>query len=125
MRKLLIIIFSLCLGTISAMHHRSDTLKRVYVTGTFYKVSGRHLVPLQNSTVYIKGTRINSVSDQDGKYSLDVTVIADTARTITVSGYLENHEAREYIVNKPLTKNVIVNFELQPVSTAVYNKVSK
>ncbi|MGZ3931623.1 MAG: hypothetical protein ACXVPQ_07340 [Bacteroidia bacterium] len=123
-RTLILITFTILLYT-AATAHENDTLKRTFITGKFYKISNGRVVPLKNSTVCIKGTRIHSVSDELGFYTLDVTVIADTATSVVVSGYLDNYEAQEVILKEKIAGKKTVNFELQPAEAAVYVKPRK
>lgn len=122
MRPLFTLALALTLSC-AAQAHGSDSLQRTFISGKFYKIQRGRVIPLKNSTVCVKGTRLNTVTDAEGRYTLDITVIADTVKTLVVSGSLADHDPQEYVVNEPVKKTTtVVNFEMQPSSTAAYYK---
>jgi hypothetical protein len=75
------------------------------------------------STVFVKGTKIYSIADSLGYYSLDITNIADTTNKMTIVCTYINHTAQEIIIKNKVLQTTIINFEIESKPSCEFHEV--
>jgi hypothetical protein len=65
------------------------------------------------ATVVIKGTKIGSQADSLGYYSIDITAIADTIKTMTLYCAYVGCVTKEITFKNKITQTTELDFELQ------------
>ncbi len=103
---LLFISINLCVG--------QTNINPLFIKGRLFSQIKNPNNYLPFGTVIIKGTRIGAQADSLGYYSIDVTTIADTAKSVTlVSSYPGLHTKEIFLKNK-ITKTMEIDFVLIP-----------
>jgi len=122
---LLMIVVSVNISLTFAGTNESTTItqQKVSVTGTVKDVTG---IPMPGVSVVIKGTTIGSVTDADGKYSINVSNM-DSVLQFSFLGYetLEKQVANQKQINVTLIEKAIAIDEVVVTGVATGTPKSK
>jgi hypothetical protein len=113
-----IMVFSCPVKTADTLNNRSKIFIRGRVTE---KQNVLDFIPY--STVFIKGTKIYSMADSLGYYSLDITNIADTTNKLTIVCTFINHINQEIIISNKVLQTTIINFEIESKPSCEFHEV--
>lgn len=106
--KLFIIIILLSLSTV--LFSQSDSLllqtkycpgiadNRIVLRGIIYDAQSNDELP--NATVFVKGTKVATLSDAKGLFALDLTTLLDSAKTLTIMGVYVGYAIKEIEITR-------------------------
>jgi len=71
---------------------------RIVLRGIIYDAQSNEELPY--ATIYVKGTKVNTLSDSKGLFELDLKSLLDSAKTLTVMGVYVGYAIKEIEINR-------------------------
>lgn len=71
---------------------------RIVLRGIIYDAQSNEELP--NATIYVKGTKVGTLSDSKGLFALDITKLLDSTRTLTIVGSYVSYAIKEIEINQ-------------------------
>jgi len=91
----------------------------IFITGRVYNDDpGKE--PIENATVWIKGTKIGTVTNKRGLYGINVKQVNDTASTFTLMATYVGNKTKEIIIKK-LKSPATIDIGLLPIVMELQN----
>lgn len=71
---------------------------RIVLRGIIYDAQSNEELP--NAAVFVKGTKVATLSDAKGLFALDLTTLLDSAKTLTIMGVYVGYAIKEIEINR-------------------------
>ena len=71
---------------------------RIVLRGIIYDAQSNEELP--NATIYVKGTKVGTLSDSKGLFALEITKLLDSTNTLTIVGSYVNYVIKEIEINR-------------------------
>ena len=71
---------------------------RIVLRGIIYDAQSNEELP--SATIYVKGTKVGTLSDSKGLFALDITNLLDSTKTLTIVGSYVNYAIKQIEITR-------------------------